>query len=124
MGTIDHVFGQCEMSRENSKAKGGLRRARAGFGAVLGVLASVLVVTSVISPPTAHAVFPGSNGKIAFSTSRDGNYEIYVMNADGSSQTRLTNNPATDGFPAWSGRVEDRVPERSRQQYRDLRDER
>ena len=33
---------------------------------------------------------------------RDGNFEIYSMNADGSGQTRLTNNPAADGFPTWS----------------------
>src|SRR6476660_7528251 len=31
-------------------------------------------------------------GKIAFTSTRDGNYEIYIMNADGSNQTRLTNN--------------------------------
>jgi dipeptidyl aminopeptidase/acylaminoacyl peptidase len=38
-------------------------------------------------------------GKIAFQ--RGG--EIYVMNADGSNQTRLTNNPASfDAYPAWS----------------------
>jgi len=34
---------------------------------------------------------------------RDGNYEIYVMAADGSGQTNLTNNPAAeDSFPVWS----------------------
>jgi TolB protein len=33
---------------------------------------------------------------------RDENYEIYVMNADGSNQTRLTNNPASDGWPCFS----------------------
>ena len=33
---------------------------------------------------------------------RDGNREIYVMNADGTAQTRLTNNPAVDVAPAWS----------------------
>lgn len=43
-----------------------------------------------------------SNGKIAFSSNRDGNFEIYVMNPDGSAQTRLTNNPAADRLPAWS----------------------
>src|SRR2546423_1183351 len=43
-----------------------------------------------------------TNGKIAFSTARDGNSEIYSMNADGSVQTRLTNNAAFDGDPAWS----------------------
>ena len=41
-------------------------------------------------------------GRIAFESYRDGNTEIYVMNADGSNQTRLTNNPALDSGPAWS----------------------
>ena len=40
------------------------------------------------------------NGRIAFVSERDGNAEIYVMNADGSGQTRLTNNPANDSIPA------------------------
>jgi len=40
--------------------------------------------------------------KIAFSTTRDGNVEIYKMNADGTGQTRLTTNGALDGEPAWS----------------------
>ena len=30
------------------------------------------------------------------------NAEIYVMNADGSELTNLTNNPAYDGYPSWS----------------------
>jgi Tol biopolymer transport system component len=46
-------------------------------------------------------VTPGT-GQIAFSSSRDGNNEIYVMNADGSSQVNLTNNAASDASPAWS----------------------
>ena len=36
--------------------------------------------------------------KIAFVSERDGNNEIYVMNADGSGRTRLTNDPAGDGL--------------------------
>ncbi|MBL8063270.1 MAG: PD40 domain-containing protein, partial [Anaerolineales bacterium] len=32
----------------------------------------------------------------------DGNFEIYVANADGSNQTRLTNDPAGDNNPVWS----------------------
>ena len=44
----------------------------------------------------------GVNGKIAFQSDRDGNFEIYVMNADGSGQTRLTNNNAEDWEPNWS----------------------
>jgi TolB protein len=30
------------------------------------------------------------------------NAEIYVMNADGSEQINITNNPAYDGYPSWS----------------------
>lgn len=40
--------------------------------------------------------------QIAFMSARDGNLEIYVMNADGSAVRRLTNNPGVDGFPSWS----------------------
>src|SRR5207247_660118 len=39
---------------------------------------------------------------IAFATNRDGNYEIYLMNPDGSAPTRLTNDTAADLDPAWS----------------------
>lgn len=40
--------------------------------------------------------------RIAFYSQRDGNAEIYVMNADGSGATRLTNTSADEGYPAWS----------------------
>jgi Tol biopolymer transport system component len=43
-----------------------------------------------------------SDGRMAFTSFRDVNYEIYVMNADGSAQTNLTHNPAYDADPAWS----------------------
>jgi TolB protein len=50
----------------------------------------------------ARATFAGENGKIAFVAVRDGNQEIYVMNADGSGQIRLTFTPAIDRTPSWS----------------------
>jgi len=40
--------------------------------------------------------------KIAFVSRRDGNNEVYVMNADGSAQTNLTNNSTNDHSPSWS----------------------
>ena len=43
---------------------------------------------------------PGA--KIAFYSNRDSNYEIYVMNDDGSGLTRLTNNADADLHPIWS----------------------
>jgi TolB protein len=51
---------------------------------------------------TASATFPGINGKIAFTSNRDGNFEIYVMNSDGSGETRLTIGAASEDSPAWS----------------------
>lgn len=54
------------------------------------------------STQASQSVFPGVNGKIAFHSTRDGNSEIYTMNADGSAQTNTTNNPANDAAAAWS----------------------
>ncbi|HEV7451875.1 MAG TPA: hypothetical protein VGO16_10900 [Pseudonocardiaceae bacterium] len=57
-------------------------------------------------PPTPTPLPPPvvspSEGKIVFQSGRDGNNEIYLMNADGSGVTRLTNNPASDTQPALS----------------------
>ena len=41
-----------------------------------------------------------TKSKIAFTSNRDGNYEVYIMNVDGSEQVRLTNNPAFDMAPS------------------------
>src|SRR2546422_4922277 len=59
----------------------------------------------MIRRPPRSTLFPYTTlfrSKLAFLSSRDGNYEIYVMNADGSAQTNLTNNAADDYAPAWS----------------------
>ena len=41
-------------------------------------------------------------GLIAFVSDRDGNREIYLMSADGSSQQRLTSTPEDEDSPSWS----------------------
>ena len=40
--------------------------------------------------------------KIVFTSARDKNREIYIMNPDGSDQVRLTNHRADDAMPTWS----------------------
>ena len=40
--------------------------------------------------------------RLAFVSDRDMTQEIYVMNADGSQQVRLTRNQAFDWAPSWS----------------------
>jgi tetratricopeptide (TPR) repeat protein len=39
---------------------------------------------------------------VIFASNRDGNFEIYVMNADGTEPSRLTNNSTEDLTPVWS----------------------
>jgi len=46
--------------------------------------------------------FSPDGTKISFTSTRDGNYEIYSMNVDGSQPTRLTNAPSFDWFARWS----------------------
>ena len=51
----------------------------------------------------------GSNGnKIAFYSDRDGDDEIFVMNADGTGVQQLTDNDGWNRFPAWSPVSRDR----------------
>jgi TolB protein len=41
----------------------------------------------------------GGGSRIAFSSNRDGNYEIYIMNSDGTDPIRLTDSPTNDWSP-------------------------
>jgi Tol biopolymer transport system component len=43
-----------------------------------------------------------NGGQIAFHSDRDGNWEVYVINSDGSWLRRVTLQPATDVMPVWS----------------------
>ena len=69
---------------------------------LLAILALALTLTGGGRPEPAEGAFPGANGKIAFHSLQTGNFEVLVMNADGSGQTNLTNNAAADSAPAWS----------------------
>jgi Tol biopolymer transport system component len=44
----------------------------------------------------------GFKGKIVFHSNRDGDYEIFAMNADGTGQTQLTHNESNEFDPTWS----------------------
>jgi Tol biopolymer transport system component len=40
--------------------------------------------------------------RIAFSSNRNGSFDIYVMDADGQNLARLTSSPGNEGEPAWT----------------------
>jgi len=58
----------------------------------------ISITISNASPPPPTPV----SGRIAFVSNRDGNSEIYVMNADGTGQTNLTNNSVAALELVWS----------------------
>lgn len=75
-----------------------------GLPLIFSLMVDLLAVIVLVAPAApAHAAFPGANGKIVFSSTRiSDQHDVYVMNADGSGQTRLTNKPAHDLSPTWS----------------------
>ena len=77
-----------------------------GVGSVIEVTPTTSAPETREAParPLAIAAPPGSarSGQIAFVSRRDGDTEIYLMNADVSEQTRLTDNDVWDVSPSWS----------------------
>ena len=60
---------------------------------------SIFLVFGILSAVLAKAP---ETAKIIFTSRRDGNFEIYIMNPDGSDQTNLTQHRANDSAPVWS----------------------
>ncbi len=65
------------------------------------VASSTTTATSSGGTPAVSAAISAS-GRLAFSSGRDGNGDIYSVSADGTGETRLTTNPADDFDPTWS----------------------
>jgi TolB protein len=68
---------------------------------LLAIVTSALAVT-LASSGSAGATHPGLNGKIAFAGYGAGDYNIWIMNADGSYRTYLTSSPDWETDPAVS----------------------
>jgi Tol biopolymer transport system component len=62
----------------------------------------LLVAGAVFGTPGAVASFPGTNGRIVFTSDRNGDTDIYSANPDGSDVFDLTQYPDTDQTPAVS----------------------
>ena len=65
------------------------------------VLIVLILLGAAMAFPQARPL--ARNGKIAFASTRSGNWEIYSMNSDGSAQKRLTYSTEDGAFlPSWS----------------------
>ena len=78
---------------------------------------TLLVLNLSISPLFAQAP---ATPKILFTSTRDGNYEIYAMNPDGSEQVPITQHPAEDYGAVWSPTGEQIIFVSDRSGRRDL----
>lgn len=66
-------------------------------------LAFLLFQPAVAEPPTDGAAEP--DGRIAFISNREGNWEIYTVRPDGSDLRNLTRHPAGEHQPTWLSRA-------------------
>ena len=64
--------------------------------------AAAVVVSLFIQMHIATMGYSAPPAKIVFTSMRDGNYEIYVMDSNGGNQVNLTDDPAVDWSPTWS----------------------
>ena len=66
------------------------------------LLFAVLCISLMSEELWSKNALASNTGRIVFRSLRDGNPEIYVMDANGGNQENLTNHPAYDGLPDWS----------------------
>ena len=66
---------------------------RLGYAFSIFLIFALLPVVLAKTPETA---------KVVFTSRRDGNFEVYSMNTDGSDQINLTRHRAKDASPVWS----------------------
>jgi hypothetical protein len=81
--------------------KGDLQYIEDGTSWVSATLTNIRALTDQNADNRFSRVSPDGK-KVAFTSYRDGNAEIYLMNADGSGVTRLTNSAGEDEAAAWS----------------------
>jgi WD40 repeat protein len=93
---IAEVFVQGEIVVASSRS--GRFQLYAAERANLAQLRKVMDDTATATEPA----FSPDGSRIAFTSTRDGQPEVYVMDADGTNASRLTNSPGPDGDPSFS----------------------
>jgi uncharacterized protein YjdB len=88
------VVGDLLLSSSRAGAYGIYQMRAPGPSNLLPVLVdSITNIQAALSP---------DRTRVAFSTNRNGSFDIYVMDADGQNLRRLTTSPGNEGEPTWS----------------------
>ena len=75
---------------------------RISFAAAIAIAVALLIVVGT-EQQDSEAVFPGTNGKIAFGNFTNNKFDVWTMNADGSGRTQVSTTPGgTAAGPAFS----------------------
>ena len=69
---------------------------------LLSAFVLIAAIALLVTPASSWAALPGANGQIAFTSDRNGNWEIYTTKLDGSPDKRLTTSTAMNSEPSWS----------------------
>ncbi len=93
---VAEVFVQGEIVVASTRS--GRYQLYAAERANLAQLRKVMDDTATATEPA----FSPDGSRIAFTSTRDGQLEVYVMDADGTNVARLTNSPGLDGDPSFS----------------------
>ena len=120
-GHVSELMGRLDLKRREQIGDwyhanyGGIRRFRALWGAPLAwvvggmaatgaTTAAVVVVLVVLGSLGAGQAGEQSGGRIAVAARgpAGGDSEIYLVNADGTGYTNLSDNPGVDAYPRWS----------------------
>lgn len=83
------------------------RRTLVAAGALIVVTAVALIAwayrdTTPAMPRDGSPSWSPDGSRVVFYSERDGNSEIYAMDADGGNQRRLTSTQSDEGYPSWS----------------------
>ena len=105
-GLLSRLAGRKRKPKPGARPTAACRRVQPWPWALAGLAVVAILVGLLLALSRGGGGGPTSaspvTGRIAFASSRDGNREIYLMNADGSGLARLTDNRAGDGRPSWS----------------------
>jgi hypothetical protein len=79
----------------------GTKMVYTGQGSIYTTNVAGTIRTRLTTTPDAEPAWSPDQNKIVFVSSRDGARAVYLMNADGTGQIRLTNSSGEDFRPAW-----------------------